>query len=255
MRLSTLLTASLYTEPDRHILAVDSMRGRTSAMTLPVVEDAPGLVLRPLKSGWTANWQARSDLIARGFSPRWQRIAFIGDEATDAERAWISDRCRALQVEMLAWAAQSAQATAEVEGKKDSVARAVIRDVFVSHAFEDKDEIARPLVEALVDRGISVWFDEYELRLGDSIRKKIEQGLRDSRHGLIIMTKNFFNREWTQKELSALESSGKRVMPVWHGITAQDVETLFPILADRYAISTSRGLNAVVDEVMRAIRA
>jgi TIR domain len=202
----------------------------------PVVEDAPGLVLRRSKNGWTATWQARTDLVVRGFTPKWQKLCLITDEPTKTERAWISDRCRVLQAEMLAWATHFTSATAEGEGTEDSVARAMIRDVFVSHAFEDKDEIARQLVEALVARGISVWFDEYELRLGDSIRKKIEQGLRDSRHGLIIMTKNFFNREWTQKELSALEASGKRVMPVWHGITAQDVQTFlqFSLIATRF---------------------
>jgi len=63
-----------------------------------------------------------------------------------------------------------------------------IRDVFISHASEDKLDIARPLAEALKLRGLSVWFDEYELTLGDSLRRKIEEGLRSSRFGVTILS-------------------------------------------------------------------
>jgi hypothetical protein len=130
------------------------------------------------------------------------------------------------------------------------------RDVFVSHASEDKDEIARPLVEALRAKGITVWFDEYELNLGDSLPRKIEQGLRESRHGLVIMSKNFFQKEWPKKELGALfvlESSERRLMPVWHKLTIDDVKRLAPLLADRFAISTDRGIPAIVAAVTRAL--
>src|SRR5207244_1479019 len=75
-----------------------------------------------------------------------------------------------------------------------------MRDVFVSHASEDKDAVARPLVQKLIAKGITVWFDEYELKLGDSLRRKIDQGLAQSRHGLVIMSKNFFSKPWPQKE-------------------------------------------------------
>jgi hypothetical protein len=191
-----------------------SVRSGSSRRPTPVIEDAPGLTWRPHRAGWEACWSPRVDLVKRGYPATPQRL-WAGTDPNEVERAHISDRCRALQADMLAWAVQSAPASLKAEGKKDSAAREIIRDVFVSHASEDKDEIARPLVEALVRRGISVWFDEYELRLGDSLRKKIEQGLRDSRHGLIIMSTNFFKKEWPQKELDALfarESSDKRLM-------------------------------------------
>src|SRR5262249_47919440 len=78
-----------------------------------------------------------------------------------------------------------------------------IRDVFISHASEDKVEIARPLAEALTKKGLTVWFDEYELTLGDRLRRKIEEGLRVSRYGVTILSENFFRKKWPQEELDA----------------------------------------------------
>lgn len=57
-------------------------------------------------------------------------------------------------------------------------------DVFISHASEDKDEFVRPLANALIQQGLNVWFDEMTLRIGDSLRQKIDKGLANSRVGL-----------------------------------------------------------------------
>jgi hypothetical protein len=54
-------------------------------------------------------------------------------------------------------------------------------DVFISHATEDKDEVARPLAQALHNAGLRVWLDENELQLGDSLRAKIDHGLANAR--------------------------------------------------------------------------
>jgi len=72
------------------------------------------------------------------------------------------------------------------------------RDVFISHAFEDKASIARPLTDALIRAGFSVWFDEYELKIGDSLRGKIDEGLKNSHYGIVILSKYFFSprRVW-----------------------------------------------------------
>jgi hypothetical protein len=61
-------------------------------------------------------------------------------------------------------------------------------DVFVSHASEDKDEIVRPLVHALRDTGLTVWFDELELKIGNSLRRKIDHGLARSRFGIVVLS-------------------------------------------------------------------
>lgn len=68
-------------------------------------------------------------------------------------------------------------------------------DIFLSHAWEDKAAIARPLYEALVAAGISVWFDEAVLKLGDSLRRKIDDGLARCHYGVITISPSFLSKE------------------------------------------------------------
>lgn len=68
----------------------------------PTIENATGLTWRPCKAGWTARWRPRHDLVVRGYPPTPQRL-WVGTEPTDIERKWISDRCNAMQDEMLLW--------------------------------------------------------------------------------------------------------------------------------------------------------
>lgn len=65
-------------------------------------------------------------------------------------------------------------------------------DVFISHASEDKPSIVRSLADALVAEGLTVWYDEFELRIGDSLRRKIDLGLAKSRVGLVVLSKRLF---------------------------------------------------------------
>jgi hypothetical protein len=121
------------------------------------------------------------------------------------------------------------------------------RDIFVSHATEDKGAIARPLAGALIDEGFSVWFDEFELKIGDSIRASIDGGLRQSTYGIVILSRNCFCRQWTEAELNGLaakESNGQRViLPVWHEVDKKFVADKSPVLADRFA-AQSRALRS-----------
>src|SRR4051794_37563050 len=120
-------------------------------------------------------------------------------------------------------------------------------DIFISHAREDKEDVARPLAEALRRQGLVVWYDEYVLRLGDSLRQVIDKGLSSSRFGVVILSPSFFSKEWPQRELNGLlarESANgvKVLLPVWHKITFEDVAHFSPLLADKLAVSTDRGL-------------
>ena len=86
-------------------------------------------------------------------------------------------------------------------------------DVFVAHASEDKEAIARPLAHALAERGLAVWYDEFELRIGDSLRRKIDAGIARSRFGIVILSHDFFAKGWSQYELDGLvtmQVSGKQ---------------------------------------------
>lgn len=67
-------------------------------------------------------------------------------------------------------------------------------DVFISHTSEDKDAIVRPLAEALAKGGLKVWYDEFELKIGDSLRRKIDKGLAHSRFGIVVLSQAFSKR-------------------------------------------------------------
>lgn len=129
-----------------------------------------------------------------------------------------------------------------------------IHDVFISHASEDKDEFVRPLANALISQGLKVWYDEMTLRIGDSLRQKIDKGLANSRVGLVILSPSFIKKGWTNYELDGIVTrtvSGEQVLlPIWHNITKQQVVDYSPSLADKVARSTA---THTIDEIANEI--
>lgn len=130
-------------------------------------------------------------------------------------------------------------------------------DLFISHASEDKDDLVRPLATQLRHRGLRVWFDETELKLGDSLRRSIDLGLSRSRYGLVILSPDFLKKEWPQKELDGLvareDGTAKVILPIWHNVTRAEIIAYSPPLADKLAAPTSKGLPYVVEQVIRAV--
>ncbi|HKR43681.1 MAG TPA: toll/interleukin-1 receptor domain-containing protein [Paraburkholderia sp.] len=116
-------------------------------------------------------------------------------------------------------------------------------DVFISHASEDKDEVARPLAAALHEHGLKVWYDEFTLRIGDSLRRKIDEGLANSRVGLVILSPTFLGKGWTNHELDGIVTrsvTGDQVLlPIWHKLSKQEVIAYSPSLADKLARNTA----------------
>jgi hypothetical protein len=129
-------------------------------------------------------------------------------------------------------------------------------DVFISHAREDKAAVAKPLAEALVRAGLQVWIDEHEISLGDSLTKKINEGLARSRYGIVIVSPDFLAKEWPRRELAALLAiefkHGKRVLPVLHNLELESILRDFPLMGDKVCVSTAAGIEAVASEVRRA---
>jgi hypothetical protein len=115
-------------------------------------------------------------------------------------------------------------------------------DVFISHASEDKDEVVRPLANALRETGLSVWYDEFELRIGDSLRRKIDRGLGSSRF-VVVLSQAFFGKGWPEYELDGLVTravSGEQILlPIWHNVSKREVIGYSASLADRLARSTA----------------
>ena len=132
-------------------------------------------------------------------------------------------------------------------------------DAFISHASEDKKEFVRPLAQALQARGLSVWFDEFTLTVGDSLRRSIDHGLAVSRFGVVVISPHFLNKEWPQRELDGLAArevgGAKVILPIWHNITVEELRTRSPTLADRIATRSSNGIDRVVDDLAQVIAA
>ncbi len=130
-------------------------------------------------------------------------------------------------------------------------------DVFISHASEDKLSVASPLSEELIQKGLRVWLDEHQLTIGDSLRRKIDEGLAKSQFGVVILSERFFSKEWPQKELDALVSreDGKEkvILPIWHEVDQSIVKRHSPMLADKVAVSTSQGIDKVAIEILNAV--
>jgi hypothetical protein len=117
-------------------------------------------------------------------------------------------------------------------------------DVFISHASEDKAAVARPLRDALTRLGITVWLDEAQMRIGSSLRRKIDDGIRSSRFGIVVLSEAFFRKGWTNHELDGLVTrtvAGEQsLLPIWHDLSAEQVRAFSPSLADKVALSTNQ---------------
>ena len=129
--------------------------------------------------------------------------------------------------------------------------RNVKYDVFISHASEDKEEFVKPLVEALQTAGYKVWYDDFTLKVGDSLRRSIDNGLKNSRYGIVVLSSAFFAKNWTQYELDGLvtrEMEGHKViLPIWHMVSKNQVQNYSPTLADKKAINSSL---STIDEIV-----
>lgn len=134
---------------------------------------------------------------------------------------------------------------------------AIEAEVFISHASEDKIDVAEPLYQMLTSMGYRVWYDRTALKLGDSLNTCISQALSKCRYGVVILSPDFFRKNWPQSELDGLmarqNASGKVIIPVWHRVDRDEVLKYSPILADKVAAHTSHGLDSVRDLIVEAI--
>lgn len=130
-------------------------------------------------------------------------------------------------------------------------------DAFISHAHEDKEEIAKPLADALSDLGYAVWYDDYTLKVGDSLRRSLDKGLASCRYGIVVLSNRFFEKKWANYELDGLvirERNGEKViLPIWHQITSDDIAQYSLTLADRIAATTESGVDNVVARLVEVL--
>ncbi len=116
-------------------------------------------------------------------------------------------------------------------------------DLFISHASEDKEDFVKPLANVLKELKLNVWYDEFTLKIGDSLSSSINKGLISSKYGLVILSKSFIKKGWTDYELKSLLSrevgSSKVILPIWHNVTREEIMSYSLYLGDKYALNSS----------------
>jgi hypothetical protein len=131
-------------------------------------------------------------------------------------------------------------------------------DVFISHASEDKDELARPLFQALTKRRLKVWYDEKSMMPGDKLVESIERGIKGSNYGVIIVSKDFLNGKWTKHELGTIFYKAviqdKPVFTIWHKVTLLEVQAFSLDLAKTHALRSEMGIDKIADELVVRIK-
>lgn len=133
-------------------------------------------------------------------------------------------------------------------------------DVFVSHAWEDKESFADEFVLELKKLGVNVWYDTSQIRWGDSMRQRIDDGLKKSKFGVVILSPSYIaeGKYWTKAELDGLfqlESvKGKMLLPIWHNLTKKQVMEFSPIIANKKAMtSASMTAQEIAEELVRLL--
>lgn len=178
-------------------------------------------------------------------------LSFDGWEYYEELKRGDSDKQKPMAIESI-----PKQQTDEVHDSSNSGNTSMEWDVFICHASEDKEDFVEPLANALKEADIKVWYDRFELKLGDSLRDKIDEGLANSRYGIIILSHYFFEKKkkWTRTELDALvtlenQKGEKVILPIWHRISVEEVEKHSPILASKLAAQSSDSLESIVIQI------
>lgn len=116
-------------------------------------------------------------------------------------------------------------------------------DVFISHANKDKLSYVNDLNKAIKKLGVNIFYDTDVLSWGDNFKQVILDGTAESEFAIIVISKNFFGREWTERELNEFlaqqnASGQKTVLPLLYGITFDELKEKYPTLGDIQAITT-----------------
>lgn len=131
-------------------------------------------------------------------------------------------------------------------------------DVFISHAVEDKMAIANALYDALVAKGLKVWYSGRELSIGARLIDTIFQGLGKCRYGVVILSPTYLTKIWALGEFFTFlqreqQENKNLILPVLHDITPEELAARYPLMADIVAVRASKGVDYVATEICRAV--
>lgn len=138
---------------------------------------------------------------------------------------------------------ESEKAKMQMTTTEDTVQMYSEYDVFLSHANADKPGIVEELYKSLRKLGINIFYDKESLEWGDIWKQQILDGTKKAEFAIIVISENFFDREWTEKELSEFlnrqKDGQKLILPIIHNITTQQLRDKYPYVADIQAIDSS----------------
>ena len=106
---------------------------------------------------------------------------------------------------------------------------------------------------------LPIWYDEYSLKLGDSLRESIEKGLKDCKKCILILSPNFLNNlGWTKTEFNTIFTreiieTKNLVLPIWAGVSKKDIYDYSPMLVDRVGVNWDKGLEFVIEKIQHAL--
>ncbi len=188
----------------------------------------------------------RADIAGKLASKTKELNGYLTKQATEDERSRkkvAQEQSRLLREQETKAAQISQQIRTIAQANQSPLSADRPFDFFISHASEDKDSFVRGLANELISLGAEVFYDEATLKVGDSLRRNIDAGLRNSRFGVVVLSSAFFSKEWPARELdglTALEVSNQtRILPIWHKVSKDEVAQYSPVLADKVALNTS----------------
>lgn len=118
-------------------------------------------------------------------------------------------------------------------------------DVFISHANRDKGELIEELYQSLKKLGVNIFYDKEELEWGDNWKEKILTGTKKAEFAIIVISENFFGREWTERELVEFlnrqnRNGQKLILPILHNISVEQLKEKYQAVADIQAIDSAK---------------
>jgi TIR domain len=131
---------------------------------------------------------------------------------------------------------------------------------FISHDSRDKDSLVRELASEMSKLMCPVWYDEFSLSVGDSLRASIERGLKETRKCVVILSPNFLSNEgWGKAEFDSIFTreiveKNNVILPVWHNVQLQDVYQYSPRLADKVGLNSSLGVKELARRLSNVVK-
>jgi len=179
------------------------------------------------------------------------RIFFYVDyDVPENERKKIAEVCRSKGLYAITRDAEYAMKKSQYEKPL----------AFISHDSRDKDSLVRELALELSKLMCPVWYDEYSLRVGDSLRESIETGLKETQKCVVVLSPNYLaNDGWSKAEFDSVftrEMLEKEnvILPVWHEVSAQEVYEYSPSLANKVALNSSIGVKELARKLSKVIK-